>query len=72
MGDQYIFRRAVKTPVCEVMSKEPVTVDMVNQLYEFGLFQYSCGSYQHASELLLRFRMLVGIHARRPALRWAG
>ncbi|KAF2001083.1 eukaryotic translation initiation factor 3 subunit E [Amniculicola lignicola CBS 123094] len=35
-----------------------VEVDMVNQLYEFGQFQYSCGIYPHASELLYRFRVL--------------
>jgi len=36
-----------------------VTVDMVDQLYEFGQFQYSCGVYPHAAELLYRFRVLV-------------
>lgn len=36
-----------------------VEVDMVNQLYEFGQFQYSCGVYPHAAELLYRFRVLV-------------
>jgi translation initiation factor 3 subunit E len=37
-----------------------VTVEMVNQLYEFGQFQYSCGIYGEAAELLYRFRVLVG------------
>lgn len=36
-----------------------VEVEMVNQLYEFGQFQYSCGVYPHAAELLYRFRVLV-------------
>lgn len=36
-----------------------VDMDMVNQLYEFGQFQYSCGVYPHAAELLYRFRVLV-------------
>lgn len=36
-----------------------VEVEMVNQLYEFGSFQYSCGVYPHAAELLYRFRVLV-------------
>lgn len=36
-----------------------VTVEMVNQLYEFGQFCYSCGDYAHAGELLYRFRVLV-------------
>ncbi|KAF2121820.1 eukaryotic translation initiation factor-like protein 3 subunit E [Lophiotrema nucula] len=35
-----------------------VTVEMVDQLYDFGQFQYSCGDYGHASELLYRFRVL--------------
>ena len=34
-------------------------MDMVNQLLEFGQFQYSCGVYPHAAELLYRFRVLV-------------
>jgi hypothetical protein len=36
-----------------------VTLDDVNRLYEFGQFQYSCGVYPHAAELLYRFRVLV-------------
>jgi translation initiation factor 3 subunit E len=36
-----------------------VTPEMVDQLYEFGSFQYSCGVYPHAAELLYRFRVLV-------------
>jgi translation initiation factor 3 subunit E len=36
-----------------------VTVEMVDKLYEFGRFQYDCGIYGHASELLYRFRVLV-------------
>jgi translation initiation factor 3 subunit E len=39
-----------------------VTVEMVNQLYEFGSFQYSCGVYPHAAELLYRFRVLVRLY----------
>ncbi|KAF2743659.1 eukaryotic translation initiation factor 3, subunit 6 [Sporormia fimetaria CBS 119925] len=35
-----------------------VTPEMVDQLYEFGQFQYSCGIYPHAAELLYRFRVL--------------
>lgn len=45
-----------------------VTVDMVNQLYDFGQFCYSCGDYGHAAELLYRFRVLVRIHAISPLL----
>ncbi|KAL1885155.1 eukaryotic translation initiation factor 3 subunit E [Paecilomyces lecythidis] len=35
-----------------------VTVDMVNVLYDYGRFQYSCGSYGNAAELLYQFRVL--------------
>lgn len=35
-----------------------VTNDMVDKLFEFGQFQYSCGDYDRASELLYRFRVL--------------
>jgi translation initiation factor 3 subunit E len=36
-----------------------VTLDDINRLYEFGQFQYSCGVYPHAAELLYRFRVLT-------------
>lgn len=36
-----------------------VTNEMVDALYEFGQFQYSCGDYNSASELLYQFRVLV-------------
>ncbi|KAL2381900.1 eukaryotic translation initiation factor 3 subunit E [Blastomyces gilchristii] len=35
-----------------------VTLDMVNILYDYGRFQYSCGSYANAAELLYQFRVL--------------
>ena len=35
-----------------------VTVDMVDALYNYGQFQYSCGAYQPAAELLYQFRVL--------------
>ncbi|EEP82587.1 conserved hypothetical protein [Uncinocarpus reesii 1704] len=34
------------------------TIDMVNILYDYGRFQYSCGSYGNAAELLYQFRVL--------------
>ena len=36
-----------------------VTVEMVDKLNEFGQFQYSCGDYTSAAELLYQFRILV-------------
>ena len=38
-----------------------VTIDMVNILYDYGRFQYSCGSYGNAADLLEQFRVLVGL-----------
>ncbi|KAL3253229.1 hypothetical protein ABHI18_009635 [Aspergillus niger] len=35
-----------------------VTADMVNSLFDYGRFQYSCGSYGNAAELLYQFRVL--------------
>lgn len=36
-----------------------VTDEMVTSLYNYGQFQYSCGVYQDAADLLYRFRVLV-------------
>ncbi|KAI9892642.1 MAG: eukaryotic translation initiation factor 3 subunit E [Vezdaea aestivalis] len=38
--------------------KYKVTADEVNMLYDYGKFQYSCGSYQVAASLLYQFRVL--------------
>lgn len=35
-----------------------VTPDMISQLYDFGQFQYACGDYTSAAELLYQFRIL--------------
>ncbi|KZF21881.1 eukaryotic translation initiation factor 3 subunit 6 [Xylona heveae TC161] len=35
-----------------------VTIEMVNALHDFGRFQYNCGSYANAAELLYQFRVL--------------
>lgn len=43
-----------------------VEMEMVNQLLEFGQFQYSCGVYPHAAELLYRFRVLVRLDKGTP------
>ena len=36
-----------------------VTVEEVGMLYDFGLFLYSVGDYEGASDLLFQFRLLV-------------
>lgn len=52
--------RSDKVQNLQYLEKEHgVTVDMVNALYEYGQFQYNCGVYGHAAELLYRFRVLV-------------
>ena len=35
-----------------------VTIEMVDMLYDYGRFQYSCGSYANAAHLLDQFRIL--------------
>lgn len=35
-----------------------VTIGMVNSLFDYGRFQYSCGSYGNSAELLYQFRVL--------------
>ncbi|KAI8341092.1 eIF3 subunit 6 N terminal domain-containing protein [Chlamydoabsidia padenii] len=35
-----------------------ITEDMINILYEFGQFQYSCGDYGGAADMLYHFRVL--------------
>ncbi|KAF2707343.1 eukaryotic translation initiation factor-like protein 3 subunit E [Pleomassaria siparia CBS 279.74] len=47
-----------------------VTIEMVNQLYEFGSFQYSCGVYPHAAELLYRFRVLTTDNDKEREANW--
>ncbi|APA14329.1 hypothetical protein SS1G_11856 [Sclerotinia sclerotiorum 1980 UF-70] len=51
--------RSDKVANLEFLKKEhDVTIDMVNVLYDFGNFQYSCGNYGAAAELLYQFRVL--------------
>lgn len=47
-----------------------VTKAMVEQLYEFGQFQYSCGDYHSASELLYQYRILSTDNERVNAATW--
>lgn len=42
----------------------------MNALYEFGQFQYSCGNYAAASELLYQFRVLSTDNDRVAAATW--
>ncbi|KAK4611645.1 Eukaryotic translation initiation factor 3 subunit E [Fulvia fulva] len=47
-----------------------VTQQMVDQLYDFGQFQYTCGDYGSASELLYQFRILSTDNDKVSAATW--
>ena len=47
-----------------------VTQQMVDQLYDFGQFQYSCGDYGSAAELLYQFRILSTDNDKVNAATW--
>ncbi|KAF2723454.1 eukaryotic translation initiation factor 3, subunit 6 [Polychaeton citri CBS 116435] len=47
-----------------------VTPQMVDQLYEFGQFQYSCGTYEEAGDLLYQFRILSTDNDKVNAATW--
>lgn len=47
-----------------------VTQQMVEQLYDFGQFQYSCGDYHSAAELLYQYRILSTDNDRVNAATW--
>ncbi|CAP92032.1 eukaryotic translation initiation factor 3 subunit E [Penicillium rubens] len=47
-----------------------VTNEMVNSLHDYGRFQYSCGSYGNAAELLYQFRVLSTDNDKVAAATW--
>lgn len=47
-----------------------VTPQMVEQLYDYGQFQYSCADYNAASELLYQYRILSTDNERVDAANW--
>jgi len=47
-----------------------VTGPMVEQLYDFGQFQYSCGDYHSAAELLYQYRILSTDNDKVNAATW--
>ncbi|KAK7953916.1 hypothetical protein PG988_014610 [Apiospora saccharicola] len=63
--------RSDKVANLEFLKKEhEVTIDNVNALYEFGNFQYSCGNYGAAAELLYQFRVLSTDNDKVAAATW--
>lgn len=47
-----------------------VTIEMVDMLYDFGRFQYSCGSYANAAHLLDQFRILSTDNDKAASATW--
>ncbi|MCJ1468903.1 eukaryotic translation initiation factor 3 subunit E [Pseudocyphellaria aurata] len=47
-----------------------VTIAMVDMLYDFGRFQYSCGSYANAAHLLDQFRILSTDNEKAASATW--
>jgi translation initiation factor 3 subunit E len=47
-----------------------VTIDMVDALYDFGNFKYSCGDYAAAADLLYQFRVLSTDNDKVAAATW--
>ncbi|KAI0838510.1 putative eukaryotic translation initiation factor 3 subunit 6 [Hypoxylon sp. FL0890] len=63
--------RSDKVANLEFLKKEHgVTMDMVNALYDFGNFQYSCGNYAAAADLLYQFRVLSTDNDKVAAATW--
>ncbi|KAH7361802.1 eukaryotic translation initiation factor 3 subunit E [Plectosphaerella cucumerina] len=51
--------RSDKVANLEFLKKDhEVTIEMVNSLFDFGQFQFRCGNYAAAAELLYQFRVL--------------
>ena len=47
-----------------------VTIGMVDMLYDYGRFQYSCGSYNAAAQLLDQFRILSTDNDKATSATW--
>lgn len=47
-----------------------VTIEMVDMLYDYGRFQYSCGSYGNAAHLLDQFRILSTDNDKATSATW--
>ncbi|RYO97216.1 hypothetical protein DL764_007357 [Monosporascus ibericus] len=63
--------RSDKVANLEFLKKEhDVTIDMVNALYDFGNFKYSCGDYAGAADLLYQFRVLSTDNDKVAAATW--
>ncbi|CCU75798.1 unnamed protein product [Blumeria hordei] len=63
--------RSDKVANLEFLKKEHgVTIEEVNVLYDLGLYQYSCGNYHAAAEVLYQFRVLSTDNDKVSAATW--
>ncbi|KAH8903320.1 eukaryotic translation initiation factor 3 subunit [Coniochaeta sp. PMI_546] len=63
--------RSDKVANLEFLKREhDVTPEMVDALYEYGNFQYSCGAYAAAADLLYQFRVLSTDNDKVSASTW--
>lgn len=61
LGDQDVVNNLRSDKVANLnylKESHGVTIEMVNALYDYGMFQYSCGVYQDAAIILYQFRVL--------------
>lgn len=61
LGDESVINNLRSDKVANLnylKESHGVTIEMVNALYDYGLFQYSCGVYQDSATLLYQFRVL--------------
>merc|ERR1712230_260780 len=56
--------------VLDRLDKYSEESEKINVLYDFGNFQYSCGNYQAAAELLYQFRILSTDNDKVAAATW--
>lgn len=63
--------RSDKVANLEFLKKDhDVTIEMVNALYDFGNFKYSCGDYGGSADLLYQFRVLSTDNDKVSAATW--
>ncbi|VUC35506.1 unnamed protein product [Clonostachys rosea] len=63
--------RSDKVANLEFLKKEHgVTMEMVNALYDFGQFQFRCGQYGSAADMLYQFRVLSTDNDKVSAATW--
>ncbi|KAF2864190.1 eukaryotic translation initiation factor 3, subunit 6 [Piedraia hortae CBS 480.64] len=73
LGDQEVvgnLRADKESNMNYLQEHHGVTPDMVAELYDYGQFQYSCGDYETAADLLYQFRILSTDNDKVNAATW--